>query len=100
AGARILEWKDTEGNLISLRFSTENELELVAKSKDGEEKSVKSGVSLLVNQWRNLELTMKNKEIILYIDGAKIAEIKDVDLTLADFNGVQRSFIGRSDSES
>lgn len=101
AGARIIEWQDTKGNLISLRFATENELEITAKTaKDKEAVVEKSGVSLLADQWRNLELTIKDKAIVLYVDGAQVAEIKDVELNLADFGEVQRSFIGRADSES
>ena len=62
--------------------------------------TAKSGILLNPDTWQNAEVTLKDDKAVLYINGEAYAEIENAEFDFSRLGTTQRSFLGRSHSES
>ncbi|WP_418431225.1 DUF5695 domain-containing protein [Blautia sp.] len=100
-GTRLFEFGDMDDNLFYAACESANELSLnITNQKTKEVITAKSGVLLNPDAWQNIEVTLKDNRAVLYINGEAYAEIEDAEFDFSRLGTTQRSFLGRSYSES
>lgn len=100
-GTRLFEFGDMDENLFYVACESANELSLnITNQKTKETVTAKSGVLLNPDTWQNAEVTLKDNKAVLYINGEAYAEIENAEFDFSRLGTTQRSFLGRSHSES
>lgn len=83
------------GDEVKLELINGNELVLTVNGN-----TVSSNVTLAADYWKNIELTVKDQEYTLYVNGSCKATLKDAGITLSDCKDSSRYFLGRSEAET
>lgn len=84
------------GDRMAVEFINGNTVSMTINGRQAS-----TGVEFAPGYWKNVELTAKGDDYILYINGIRKAELSNTGLVLADINtDNQRYLIGRSNIES
>lgn len=100
AGAPIFLFSDSDGRSVQAYFDSGNEICIAVSKADGSKKEAKSAIMPAEGYWKNIEVTISSKEMAIYVNGRKSAQIEDPGVKLSDLSPVQNNYLGRGRNDT